>query len=65
MQKLYAKLYKESEPELLAYECTIAQKTHDKVLLLTKQAELKAKYPEVHATLVAQQEPRKSYGNRF
>lgn len=65
MKKQYLKLYKEVEPELLAFECAIAQNTHDTTLLLAKQTELKTKYPEFHATLVAQQQPRKSYGNRF
>ena len=65
MKKMYAKLYKESEPELLTCECDIAYKTHDTGLLLATQTELKAKYPEFHATVIAQQEPKKSYGNRF
>ena len=65
MKKQYEKLYKEGEPELLVFECTLAQNAHDTTLLLAKQLELKTKYPEFHATLVAQQQPKKSYGNRF
>ena len=62
---MYAKLYKESEPELLTCECDIAYKTHDTAFYLAKQAELKAKYPEFHTTVIAQQEAKKNYGNRF
>lgn len=65
MKKNYSKLYKESEPELLTLECSVAEQKHDTTLLLAKQTELKQKFPAYHATMLAQQQPKKSYGNRF
>lgn len=64
MKKHYGRLYKQSEPELLTLECAIAQQKNDSTLLIVKQTELKNKYPDYHATIVAQQ-TKKSYGNRF
>lgn len=64
MKKHYSKLYRESEPELLTLECTIAEQKHDLTRLLAKQTELKNKFPEHHATIMAQN-TKKNYGNRF
>ncbi len=65
MKKHYAKIYKETEPTLITLECNVAEQKNDTTLLIAKQTELKAKFPEHHATLLAQQQPKKSYGNRF
>lgn len=59
MKKTYVALMDTAEPDLLALECSVAEKQGDTKLLLAKQTELQTKYPQLAALKLAAATPNK------
>jgi outer membrane protein assembly factor BamD (BamD/ComL family) len=66
IKRLYlTHLQEEIEPDLLALECNIATRLGNTKLVVTKQAELQAKYPQLATIKLAANNPKTDHVARF
>ncbi len=66
IKRVYLSLLNEEiEPDLLALECNLATRLGDTKMVVTKQAELQAKYPHLSTLKLAANNPKTDHVTRF